>query len=259
LLIGVLNQFAPFTPSLWPVVQTGRTAALLLGFFLCIVALGLARGKRRAWQFAVLLLPLSALAHLVKGLDVEEAALVMVLWFFVLRNKPHFCVESDPRRARQGVLLLLLGFALLLVYSVGGFLFLQGEMLASSTAAGNLRNLLERTLNLPARELVPLTRRASWFLQSLPWLAAVALLTGMVAILRPVSARWWMMYQGKRLAQSRQKVVELVYRYGGQTLSFFTLASGILPLNTCGFWRPTALSCALNKNFNHAGRAAIWR
>jgi phosphatidylglycerol lysyltransferase len=191
-LIGVLNQFAPFTPSLWPVAQTGRTAALILGFFLCIVALGLARGKRRAWQFAVLLLPLSALTHLVKGLDVGAATLALVLWLVVLGSKPHFGVESDPWRARQGVLLLLLGFALLLVYSVAGFLFLQGEMLSSSTVAGNLRNLLERILNLPAHELVPLTRRASWFLQSLPWLAAVALLTGMVALLRPVSARWWM-------------------------------------------------------------------
>ncbi len=52
-------------------------------------------------------------------------------------------------------------------------------MLSSSSAAGNLRNLLERILGLTAHELVPLTRRASWFLQSLPWLSAVALLTGM--------------------------------------------------------------------------------
>jgi lysylphosphatidylglycerol synthetase-like protein (DUF2156 family) len=228
LLFRVLDQFAPFTPSLWPVAQTGRTVALMLGFFLCIVALGLARGKRRAWQIAVLLLPLSALAHLVKGLDVEEAALALVLWLFVLGSKPHFGVESDPWRARQGVLLLLWGVALLLVYSVAGFLFLQGELLSSSTAAGNLRNLLERILNLPAHELVALTRRASWFLQTIPWLTAVVLLTGMGALLRPVSASFWTSYQGKQLAQSRRKVVELVYRYGGQTLSFFTLIPGIL-------------------------------
>ena len=49
LLFGVLDQFAPFAPSLWPVAQTGRTVALILGFFLCIVALGLAHGKRRAY------------------------------------------------------------------------------------------------------------------------------------------------------------------------------------------------------------------
>lgn len=71
LFIAVFDQFAPFTPFLWPAAQTGRTAALILGFFLCIVALGLARGKRRAWQFAAVLLPLSVIAHVVKGLDVE--------------------------------------------------------------------------------------------------------------------------------------------------------------------------------------------
>ncbi|HLZ80181.1 MAG TPA: phosphatidylglycerol lysyltransferase domain-containing protein [Ktedonobacteraceae bacterium] len=228
LLLGVFDQFAPFTPSLWPVAQTGRTVALILGFFLYIVAFGLARGKRHAWQFAVILLPLSALAHMVKGIDVEEAALALVLWFFVLGSKSHFGVESDPWRARQGVLLLLLGVVLLLAYSVGGFYYLRGEMLFSGTIAGNIRNLLERTLNQPAPELLPLTSRASWFLQSIPWLSAVMLLTGMVALLRPVSARWWMIYQGERLAQSRQKVVELVYRYGGQALSFFTLVPGML-------------------------------
>jgi lysylphosphatidylglycerol synthetase-like protein (DUF2156 family) len=228
LLFRILNQFAPFTPSLLPVAQTGRTVALMLGFFLCLVALGLARGKQRAWQLAAVLLPLSALVHLLKGLDSEEAALALFLWLFVLGSKSHFDVESDPWRVRQGVLFLLLGFALLLVYSVAGFYFLQGEMLSSSTTAENMRNLLERILNLPAHELVPLTRRASWFLQSLPWLAAAALLTGMVALLRPVSARWWMRYQGERLARSRRKVVELVYRYGGQTLSFFTLAPDML-------------------------------
>ncbi|HYX50605.1 MAG TPA: hypothetical protein VE843_12725, partial [Ktedonobacteraceae bacterium] len=57
LLFRVLDQFAPFTPSLWPVAQTGRTIALLLGFFLCIVALGFLQGKYSAWQFAVILLP----------------------------------------------------------------------------------------------------------------------------------------------------------------------------------------------------------
>jgi phosphatidylglycerol lysyltransferase len=115
LLFRFLDQFAPFTPSLWPVAQIGRTLALLLGFFLCFVALGLSRGKRSAWQSAVILLPLSAFAHLIKGLDFEVSIFVMVLWLFVLMSKPHFSVKSDPVSVRQGVFLLLIGFSLLLV------------------------------------------------------------------------------------------------------------------------------------------------
>lgn len=228
LLFWFLDQFAPFTPSFWPVAQIGHTLALLLGFFLCMIALGLSRGKRRAWQFAVILLPLSAFAHLIKGFDFEMSILVLVLWLFILGSKSHFSVESDPWRARQGVFLLLLGFTLLLIYSVVGFYLLQGEILSTNSTAWNMYNLLERILGLPAHDLVPLTRRADWFLQSLPWLAIVALFTGMFALLRPVSARWWVMYQQERLVRSREKVMELVYHYGEQTLSFFTLAPGML-------------------------------
>lgn len=217
---GICFGFAP----IWPFTLTGRTASLILGFFLCLIALGLARGKRRAWQFAIILLPLSAVVHIVKGLDVEEAILSMIPWLAVLGSEPFFRVESDPWRTRQGVFLVLLGFALLFVYSVGGFYLLQAQFLTSGTFGQVLRSLLGRTVNLPATQLLPLTRLASWFLDSIPWLSATALLTGMFFLLRPVSARWWVTYQKERLAQMRHKATELVYRYGGHTLSFFALA-----------------------------------
>jgi lysylphosphatidylglycerol synthetase-like protein (DUF2156 family) len=92
LLGSLLNQLAPFSPSILPVLDTGRSLALILGFFLLVVAFGLARGKRRAWQFALLLLPLSALAHLAKGLSVEEAGLSLLLWPGLLRSASLFRV-----------------------------------------------------------------------------------------------------------------------------------------------------------------------
>src|SRR5579859_3842376 len=95
--------------------------ALILGFFPLLLAMGLARGKRRAWQFAVVLLPLSALAHIATGLDVEEAGLAMILWLGLLYCEPYFRIKSDPWRMRQGLLLLIFGFVLLLLYSLSGF------------------------------------------------------------------------------------------------------------------------------------------
>jgi lysylphosphatidylglycerol synthetase-like protein (DUF2156 family) len=228
LLMSFLSQIAPFAPPVWPFTSTGRSAALILGFFLCLLALGLVRGKRRAWQLTIVLLPLSALAHLVKGLDAEEAILTMVLWLAVVMSKPFFRVGSDPWRARQGVVLLVLGLVLLFIYSLVGFYLLQPQFLTSGTVGEVLRLLLGRTLNRPATQLLPLTRRASWFLNSIPWLSATALLTGMFFLLRPISARWWMTYQKERLVQMRHKAVALVYRYGGHTHSFFALAPEIL-------------------------------
>src|SRR5258708_24008033 len=66
LLAILFNQLALFAASIWPFMQAGHTIALILGFFLLLVAGGLARGKRRAWQCAVILVPLTALAHLAR-------------------------------------------------------------------------------------------------------------------------------------------------------------------------------------------------
>src|SRR5947209_8457227 len=85
LLTALLYQFAPFSLSIWSFLRTGHTIALIVGFFLFLLALGLARGKRRAWQLVIILLPLAALAHLIKGLNVEEAGLTLLLWFGLLR------------------------------------------------------------------------------------------------------------------------------------------------------------------------------
>lgn len=194
LLEILFNQLAPFTASTWPFIDAGRTTVLTLGFFLLLLAVGLARGKRRAWQFAVVLLPLSALAHIARSLDVEEAGLAMILWCGLLYCEPYFRVKSDPQRMRQGILLLIFGFILLLLYSLSN------------------------------RELIPLTWHATWFLKSISWLSATALLTGMFFLLCPVSIHWWLVHQKEQLAQACHTEAELIRYYGNHTLAFFGLA-----------------------------------
>jgi lysylphosphatidylglycerol synthetase-like protein (DUF2156 family) len=227
-LLTTIALLAPFGPAFWPFVQTSHTIALLIGFFLILLAIGLARGKERAWQVTMLLLPLSALLHVVRGLAIEEALLSCSLWGVLLLARPCFQVASDPWRVRQGFALLAIGAALLLLYGIGGYYLIEGQFLTMSGTGGTLLALLRRMLNLPAQELLPLTRRAHWFLDSLPILAATALLTGMVALLRPVSARWWLAQQRERLAQVEQRAIDLLQRYGRETLAFFALEPGNL-------------------------------
>jgi lysylphosphatidylglycerol synthetase-like protein (DUF2156 family) len=224
ILVYLFNLLAPFAPSVWPIVQTGRTVALILGFFFLLIAFGLARGKRKAWQFALLLLPLFAVARLAKGLDVEEAVMSMLLWGGLLVCRQHFLVGSDPWRMRQGVILLLLGFILLCIYSLGGFYLFQSQLIMPGTFGGILRSWLLRLVNVPSNEILPLTREAAWFMQSIPWLSTAVLLTGMFFLLRPVSRKWWVAYQKDRLVQARLKIAAMVARYGAQAISFFALS-----------------------------------
>ena len=55
------------------VPDAARTIALALGLGMIFFSRGLARRKRRAWYLAVAIVIASALAHLAKGLDFEEA------------------------------------------------------------------------------------------------------------------------------------------------------------------------------------------
>ncbi|HLX39109.1 MAG TPA: phosphatidylglycerol lysyltransferase domain-containing protein [Ktedonobacteraceae bacterium] len=226
---------APFAPSVWPIINIGRSSALILGFFLCILSFGLLRGKRLAWQLAVVFLPLSAVAHLLKGLDIEEVYIIAPVWFLLLLNQANFQVASDPWHVRQGIYSLLFGFALLLLYSLSGLYVLQKEFVVSGTPENVLYSLLRREIALPSTELLPLTNHAIWFLNSIPWLSAVTLSFGTFMLLRPVSARWWMMYQHERAEQIRQRSMELVCHFGYQTLAFFGLAEeNLCYLHTTG-------------------------
>lgn len=224
LLITILNEIAPFTPSDWSFIHLGRTTALILGFYLLLLALGLARGKRRAWLLTLIILPLTALAHLAKGLDVEEAAVAMMLWFALLANRSAFYVESDPYRLRFGIILVVIGFSLILLYSMAGYYLLQAHFMPQSTPGSALRSLLKHLFHISSHDLTPLTARASWFINSIPWLSLVVLLTGMFFLLRPVSVRWWVAFQAERLAEARARATDLLYRYGSQVHSFFAFA-----------------------------------
>ncbi len=135
-LLGVLTVASALLPAdrdrlralthLVP-VQASATAtgvAAALGVLLLYLAGGLRRRKRRAWRVAVGVTVLVAASHLLKGLDVEEAAASVGVLAVLLWSRREFYAEGDPasrwlavRRLPQLLLLdLALGLALLQAY-----------------------------------------------------------------------------------------------------------------------------------------------
>jgi len=78
------------------VPEAARTVALALGLAMIFLSRGLARRKRRAWTLAVALVIASAIAHLAKGLDFEEAIVHIALLVALLRSRRHFVAPGDP-------------------------------------------------------------------------------------------------------------------------------------------------------------------
>src|SRR5436853_6225587 len=80
-----------------------RVLTLAFGLALLWLSRGLARRKRRAWQLAVALLVASAVTHLAKGLDFEEAIGSLVVFAILLRTRREFVAPGDPESVRPPV------------------------------------------------------------------------------------------------------------------------------------------------------------
>ncbi len=90
-------------------LDAARTLALALGLGMVWLSRGLARRKRRAWWLALAVVSASAVAHLAKGLDFEEATLHFMLLIGLFRARRHFVAPGDPATVRP---LVQIGVAL---------------------------------------------------------------------------------------------------------------------------------------------------
>jgi lysyl-tRNA synthetase class 2 len=95
-----------------PVARSASAATLALGLLLILLAHGLRRRKRRAWRAAVVLLLFSAVFNVVKGLDVEEATLALLVAIALVVYRSEFRGSSDfTSRWRAVVVFVQLGVA----------------------------------------------------------------------------------------------------------------------------------------------------
>jgi lysyl-tRNA synthetase class 2 len=102
-------------PPGWP--EAARVLTVAFGLGLIWLARSLAKRRRRAWQLAVVVVIASAVAHLAKGLDVEEATISLLLLAALVHWRRRFDVPGNP--ASVGPLLglgaALAGIAAILV------------------------------------------------------------------------------------------------------------------------------------------------
>jgi lysyl-tRNA synthetase class 2 len=134
-LVGAVGVVSALTPSLPrrlglvegivdpEVVHLAAGTTALLGFVLLLLGRGIARRHHSALVAAVALLSVSAVTHLIKGLDVEETLLAAGAAVLLVRARRQFTVRAPAGRWRRvlrvtGVLLVadvVLGMVLMLV------------------------------------------------------------------------------------------------------------------------------------------------
>jgi phosphatidylglycerol lysyltransferase len=228
-LVGLVNLWSAVTPGLphrvawletvFPVeVRIGaHLFAALSGFFLLLLAANLQRRKRVAWGLTVGLLVVSILSHLVKGLDVEESLLSLVLLIQLLWLRPVFTAQSDRPSVVQG--LRVLGGALLftLAYGTLGFWLLDRHYSDPFSLPEAIGQTLAMFFTADNSGLQPTTRFGRHFANSIYTVGAVTLLYAAWMLFRPV------IFRRTASDAERQRAQGIVAQYGRSSLARFAL------------------------------------
>ena len=133
-VINIVSAISPAIPGriiilekLLPkvAVLVSNFTVFFIGLLLIILSVYLLRGVKRAWKISLFLLVLSAIGHITKGIDYEEAsvsifAIVSLLYTYRLYN-----IKSMPLLRQNWWKVWSIGLITLIVCAVGGTYFLE--------------------------------------------------------------------------------------------------------------------------------------
>src|SRR4029079_17846986 len=83
-----LTELLGWVPLVIP--ETATAGVGLAGLALLMLSRGVRRGQRPAWALALMLVFLSAVLHVLKGVDVEEASVLLVAGWYLIRHGSAF-------------------------------------------------------------------------------------------------------------------------------------------------------------------------
>jgi phosphatidylglycerol lysyltransferase len=225
---GLINLYSLIGPDLPERVQLlrevfpleflhlSRFLTLLVGFALVISSVNIYLRKKRAWQSGVALSCLSIIFHMTKGLDYEEALCSLALLLFLVATRRRFTVRSGAPEWRWEMLRLGLAFCVVIAYAVGGFWLLDRRQFGIDFT---LRDSIHRTFLFLSMagdpSLIPHTRYAQWFLDSLYLSTITAIGYAGLALFRPA------LFEFSTLPHERAMAADLVNRYGRSALDYF--------------------------------------
>jgi phosphatidylglycerol lysyltransferase len=213
-----LPERAKIIHEIFPLVfiHLSRFFAMLTGFALVILSINIYKRKKRAFQITLVLSFLSIFFYLTKGLDYEEATLSVVLILLLLLSRKSFTVGSSIPSIKWGFIRLGVAFTAALAYGIAGFWFLDTREFGINFAIGeSIKQTLLSLSLMSDPDIVPKTRHAMWFLDSLNLMTLTAMAYSLFAVFRPVVYRFRTHPHELKLAE------EITVRHGRTALDFF--------------------------------------
>jgi len=228
-ITGIINGLSAVTPTLHERLEllapllpglarhSARLTAALAGFGLLLLATNLWRRKHVAWVLTEVLLGVSIVSHLLKGLDFEEAliAFVLLIWLWALRAE--YQAQSDPPSVQQGLRVLAGALLFTLAYGVAGFFLLDRHFSVNFGLGAAIRQTLVMFTEFYDPGLQPVTHFGRYFVGSIYGVGAATLGYATLMLFRPVLLR----RPASPAERDRARVV--VEQWGHTSLARFTL------------------------------------
>jgi lysyl-tRNA synthetase, class II len=227
---GILDIASAVTPELADRVQLiegvapnavpGLASALIVptGLALIVLARGLWRQRRRAWQVTVALVLGAAVLHILKGLDYEEATVSIALALALVARRLDFEGSGDPATRREVGLRALLYVVAIFAYGTAALWINRIEADRPYTLGFALRETATALAGLNPRGSAHLSGPfGEWFPLSVFLLGV----SGGLWLLASWLAPW--RYRCDRRVHEQLLVHKLVDEHGTDTLSPFVL------------------------------------
>jgi lysyl-tRNA synthetase, class II len=197
----------------------GHIASMLVGVTLILLAPQLARGKRRAWEAAVVLFGLGAVIHLLKGPHPIMIAYTLAMLIALLATRGSF-----PARPDSGSLLTVVRFVPAYLAIAFGFgtvtlLFEQEHVVEELTPGGVLLAIAAGLIGLDGPYEYTGRFFEDFFPAALLALGLAGLLIFSALLFRAVARR------DAPTEDEREHARRLVRLYGSDTLDYFALRS----------------------------------
>lgn len=210
-LIKVLFDYQIIIGSRFLVVMTGVIAML--------VAPSLYRQKKIAWYISIIILSISGIAHIIKGADIEEASLCILLLGILLPLYKFCDVKSDPIRVQRSGKILLGTIIFVFLYTFIGLHFFADKLGLQYDLSLWKTGL--NALFFDVSGLTPQSTAARFFTDSILIVNSFAIIIGLILALSPVIIRTLPDINFK-------KYMEIANKYAIQPIQIFTISKDYL-------------------------------
>ncbi len=171
----------------YQIIEGSRYLVVVTGIVAILMAPNLFRQKRIAWYISVFLLAISGVAHIVKGADIEEASLCILLLGVLLPLYNCFYVKSDPLRVQRSGKILLASIIFVLFYTFIGLNFFADKLGLPDDLS--VWNTGMQALLFDVSGLNPQSIAAKFYADSILFVNSFTIFIGLILALSPVIVR----------------------------------------------------------------------